>query len=144
MDRKYKSGAEKRKLKAEKKQNDENLLSKIPKLTSIFQVKNVDNDSNSSTGDQHADSTTEEKKLSSQDNPVQSTSTSEIAASETPAVPSTSTETSFSEIESDDTNILSNDPGFWPINQSNQSILQCIWLKKGNALFHFPYLKILN
>lgn len=61
MDRKYKSGAEKRKLKAEKKQNDENLLSKIPKLTSIFQVKNVDNDSNSSTGDQHADSTTQEK-----------------------------------------------------------------------------------
>ncbi|XP_036345078.1 zinc finger MYM-type protein 5-like, partial [Rhagoletis pomonella] len=133
--RKYKSGAEKRKLK--KNKDERELLSKIPKLTSHF-----------------ANATTTVNEANC-DNPEFCESTSD-----TFSIPSTSREVNFHHVDStiegvqnpDDvessvnvskiyensTNVFSNDPGLWPI-QFNQSIVQTYWIKKGMLSLVFQY-----
>lgn len=61
MDKRHKSGAEKRKQKEQKHERDRKLLSKIPKLTKIFrkETKETENENNSDSSAPNYDTSTE-------------------------------------------------------------------------------------
>lgn len=130
MDKRYKSGAEKRKLKATKEQKNQELLLKIPKLTSIFQKGSVDDSSKSP----NADSTTEENKRSN-DAEFSNAGNNVSGNSDKPSC------CEFLETEATTSNIFSNDPGLWPV-EFNQSILQDFWVKKGSSVVLYLFIKI--
>lgn len=159
MNKTQKSGAEKRKLKAEKEQKSQQLVSKIPKLTSIFQTENVSDERNQQSS--IADSSTEAHEHSRETSIVEAASETLMVPSsstETLAVPSTSTEIpvsdiaiaaqidtvgccEFPETQENDSHLYSNDPGLWPV-EFNQTILQNIWIKKGTHRRLILYLTI--
>lgn len=161
--REYKSGAEKRRNKAQKEESERELLSKIPKLTDLFNTnKNAENEN---SADLSVAGTSIENISNSPnaefpaENIIPTSSTEPNADTTTENNADTTTELSID--ASNDviaecrksmenlaitSNVYSNDPGLWEINsnqsiqlnQSNQSILQKYWTKKGIVIVYSP------
>lgn len=172
--RSYKSGAEKRKLKEKRDDEKKQLLSKIPKLNVLFQaadadkennsdLPNTDTSSSSSIAQLAAENTSESKDFDTTIGNVDHSSKDESFFHATPKNSSEIENASSSGLGECDvgecsksmenlaieSNIYSNDPGLWPVlsnqvNQSNQSILQKYWIKKGTVYSLVRYLSWSN
>lgn len=126
-ERKYLSGAAKRKLGAEKHEKHEKLLKKIPTLSSLWSSRSGEQNLNES-------------------NESENNSTSDIVADELNN--EEAEQSSFDDEESlkpstPDTNSIQNDAGLWDI-KSNLSILQKYWSKNGIFLSNFVRMNEIN
>lgn len=122
MHRKYLSGNAKRKLKHEKEKRHEQLMNKIPKLTSErFQRKeNTENQSVASTSETNVETAATAGESEEQYNTDDSDWDS--------------CDSSLIDLKSLSIDAQSNDPGLWNL-QTNRSTLQAYWIQHGTQYF---------
>lgn len=114
MDKKYLSGAQKRKLRAKKNEAEQELLKKVPKISTIFGGRESENtDKHDETNSDIATTADTEKHDEKESDQASYCDASSGMLS--------NTSHSFDH---------SIDPGLWDI-QNNQSNLQTFWIKHG-------------
>lgn len=152
MDKKrHKSGAEKRKNKAGKNETERKLLSKIPKLTSIFLKESAKDGGESTATEGEHSGELDVSATSSENFAIPSTSTSTATEADffdndsvseiDNAECSENVTAEISAIPEPHGHMFSNDPGLWPV-EHNQSILQDLWIKKGNLSLSRVFLNL--